>query len=45
MSNKNQEPTLAEMLRQLADAWQDFGGLCEERADQIVRELTEHTET
>lgn len=45
MNNNDQEPTLVELLHQLADMWQDFAELCEEQADQIVRELTEHTET
>jgi hypothetical protein len=39
MSNNNQDPTLAEVLHQLADVWQDFADLCEEQANQITREL------
>jgi hypothetical protein len=39
MSNNNQDPTLAEALHQLADVWQDFADLCDEQADQIIREL------
>jgi hypothetical protein len=39
MNNNNQYPTLAEVLHQLADTWQDFADLCEEQANQIIREL------
>ena len=39
MSNNNQDPTLAEVLHQLADTWQDFADLCEEQAAEILREL------
>lgn len=41
MSNNNQDPTLAEVLHQLADTWQDFANLCDEQANQIIRELKE----
>ncbi len=41
MSNNNQDPTLAEVLHQLADTWQDFADLCDEQANQIMRELKE----
>jgi hypothetical protein len=39
MNNNNKYPTLAEVLHQLADTWQDFADLCEEQANQIIREL------
>ncbi len=39
MSNDNHDPTLADVLHQLADVWQDFADLCDEQADQIIREL------
>jgi hypothetical protein len=42
MSNNNQDPNLAEVLHQLADVWQDFADLCEEQANQIMRELVDH---
>ena len=41
MNNNNQDPTLAEVLHQLADVWQAFADLCEEQADQIMREISE----
>ena len=44
MVNNIQEPTTSELLHQLAEVWQQFADLCEEQADQIVRELTEPTE-
>ncbi len=39
MSNDNQDPTLAEVLHQLADVWQDFADLCEEQAAEIIRNV------